>query len=286
MQKAKQWQGFRYGRTDMPDPSPSVDIDFTAQMRALVIEAEQAQGGKDGKPAERRANGDLPQTTPEIALGQLLRPVLMGLESLMRSQSVQNMALDRLEKALEAHAGVPEVLTEARQSLDQRSALNRVMFDALHGELKRYKDDFLLESIIRPVVRDLISLYDDARELHRQLCHGRAGLPTEKVTRELTILKTLEDNLEHHIQYMLEVLERLEVRLLPQQMGKLDKRNQRVVAREPAPKEDDDLVVIRSVRPAFAWRNRLFRPEEVVIMKWGLSAETANDGAAPEATSA
>ena len=95
----------------MPDTSPTVDIDFTAQMRALVIEAEQAQGEKDGKPGERRANGDLPQTAPEIALSQLLRPVLMGLESLMRSQSVQNMALDRLEKALEAHAGVPEVLS-------------------------------------------------------------------------------------------------------------------------------------------------------------------------------
>jgi molecular chaperone GrpE (heat shock protein) len=285
-EKGGLWQGFGYGRTDMPDPSPTVDIDFTAQMRALVIEAEQAQGEKDGKPADRRANGDLPHTAPEIALGQLLRPVLMGLESLMRSQSVQNMALDRLEKALEAHAGVPEVLSEARQSLDQRSALNRVMFDALHGELKRYKDDFLLESIIRPVVRDLISLYDDARELHRQLSHGKAGIETQKVTREMTILKTLEDNLEHHIQYMLEVLERMEVRIVPQQLGKLDKRNQKVVAREPALKEEDDLIVIRSVRPAFSWRNRLFRPEEVVVMKWGLSGETANDGAAPETTSA
>jgi molecular chaperone GrpE (heat shock protein) len=197
------------------------------------------------------------------------------------------MALDRMEKALEAHASVPEVLSEARQSLEQRSSLNRVMFDALHGELKRYKDDFLLESIVRPVVRDLISLYDDARELHRQLCQGRAGFEAANTaTRELTILKTLEDNLEHHIQYMLEILERLEVRILPEQLGKLDKRNQKVVAREPASNENDDLVVIRSVRPAFAWRNRLFRPEEGVSMKWGLSAESANDGDAPEATSA
>jgi len=35
------------------------------------------------------------------------------------------------------------------------------MFEALHTELKTYKDAFILESVLRPVIRDLISVYDD-----------------------------------------------------------------------------------------------------------------------------
>jgi molecular chaperone GrpE (heat shock protein) len=268
----------------MPDASPTVDPDFSAQMQALVIEAEQARGDKPDKNGERRAPAGSPaQMAPEIAMAQLLRPIFLGMESLMRSQSVQNLALDRLEKALENHASVPEVLNDARQSLDQRNVVNRAMFEALHADLKRYKDDFLLEAVVRPVVRDLVSLYDDAHELYRQFCRGIADSAANgEPAHAMGVLKTLEKNLEHHIHYLLEVLERMEVRMLPPQLGKLDKRNQRVVAREAATREEDDLVVIRSVRPAFSWRTRLFRPEEVVVLKWGLSADGANDADAQD----
>jgi hypothetical protein len=73
----------------------------------------------------------------------------------------------------------------------------------------------------------------------------------------------------------------MEVRILPPHTGKLDKWNQKVVAREAATREDDDLVVIRSVRPAFSWRDRLFRPEEVVVLKWRLSPDSTPDDEAP-----
>ena len=269
----------------MPDASSTEESDFSAQMQALVIEAEQARGDKTQKNGEKRGGEPL-QTSTQAALQQLLRPIFLGMESLMRSQSVQSMSLDRLEKALEAHASVPEVLHDARQSLDQRNVLNRALFDALHAELKGYKDDFLLAAVVRPVVRDLISIYDDSRELHRQFSQGQAEIAeADEDSRAATLLKTMENNLEHHMHYMLEVLERLEVRIVPPLTGKLDKRNQKVVAREPAAREEDDLVVARSVKPGFTWRDRLFRPEEVVILKWGLAADSANDGETQESTS-
>ena len=256
-------------------------------MQALVIEAEQAREDKTHKNGEKRGGPDPLQTSSQAMLQQLLRPIFLGMESLMRSQSVQNMALDRLEKALEAHSSVPEVLHEARQSLDQRNVLNRSLFDALHAELKGYKDDFLLAAVVRPVVRDLISIYDDARELHRQFAQGVAEVADgDPNVRATALMKTMENNLEHHMHYMLEVLERLEVRIVPPLTGKLDKRNQKVVAREPATREEDDLLVLRSVKPGFTWRDRLFRPEEVVILKWGLAADPANDGDTQESTSA
>lgn len=271
----------------MPDASSTEESDFSAQMQALVIEAEQAREDKTHKNGDKRGGHEPLQTSAVAALAQQLRPILLGMESLMRSQSVQNMTLDRLEKALESHAAVPEVLHEAKQSLDQRNVLNRALFDALHAELKGYKDDFLLAAVVRPVVRDLISLYDDSCELHRQFSNGQSEFTAEGgAARAVNMLKTLQVNLEHHMHYVLEVLERMEVRIVAPLTGKLDKRNQKVVAREPATREEDDLLVARSVRPGFSWRDRLFRPEEVVILKWGLAADPATDGETPETTPA
>ena len=252
-------------------------------MEALVIEAAQTKGEKAAKNGDRRSSAESAHIAPEIALAQLLRPIFAGMDSLMRSQNVQSLALDRLEKALEGHATIPEVLNDARHSLDQRNVVNRAMFDALHSELKRYKDDFHYESVVRPVVRDLLSIYDDTRELHRQITQGSTDCSAEGAPgRAVGVLDTLRRNLEHHLHYLLEVLERMEARVLPPHEGKLDKRNQKVVAREPAMREEDDLVVIRSIRPAFLWRDRLFRPEEVVVLKWGLSSDSAHEASAPD----
>jgi molecular chaperone GrpE (heat shock protein) len=272
------WREIGYGKPDMPDSSPTEDPDFSAQMQALVIQAEQAREEKAQKSGEKRMVTDSTGTAP-LPLMQMLRPLFQGMESLMRSQGTQSTTLERLEKALASHASVPEVLNDARQSLDQRNVINRAMFDALHSELKQYKDGFLLESVLRPVVRDIISLYDDAREIHRQVCSTIVELKNDPTSQPFVgFLENLSKNLEHHIHYVLEVLERMEVGVNPPLAGKLDKRAQRVIAREPAATEEEDLLVARSVRPGFSWRERLFRPEEVVVKKWGLSAETPHDG--------
>src|SRR5262245_193587 len=153
----------------MPDPLPTEQVDFSAQMQALVIEAAQVQEEKTQKTSEKRVIADS-NTPAQIPLAQMLRPLLLGIESLMKSQGTQSLTLERLEKSMVNHASIPEVLNDARQSLDQRNVISRAMFDALHAELKQYKDGFLLESLLRPVVKDIISLYDDAREIHRQIC--------------------------------------------------------------------------------------------------------------------
>jgi len=43
------------------------------------------------------------------------------------------------------------------------------MFEAMHEELKGYKDAFLLESVHKPIIANLISLYDDLETIHRQV---------------------------------------------------------------------------------------------------------------------
>jgi molecular chaperone GrpE (heat shock protein) len=78
----------------------------------------------------------------------------------------------------------------------------------------------------------------------------------------------MEMNVEHNVEFILEVLARLEVVLLPQSAGKLDKCKQRAVAVEATDNPDDDTLVVRIIRNGFLWNDRVLRPEEVVIKKW------------------
>jgi molecular chaperone GrpE (heat shock protein) len=147
------------------------------------------------------------------------------------------------------------------------------MFAALHEELKGYKDGFLLDSVHRPIIRDLISLYDDTAEIHRQVCAAIAEAaekqdPGANCSEFLARIRTIEMNLEHHMEFIREVLNRLEVTLMPSHTGKLDKQTQRAVALELAENPEQDNTVVRAVKQGFMWKDRIFRAEEVVIRKW------------------
>jgi len=73
--------------------------------------------------------------------------------------------LQRLDRSnvetTEAQKSLPHLIAGLESLLDQKNGVSQSMFDALHEELKDYKDGFLLESILKPIIRDLVSLYDD-----------------------------------------------------------------------------------------------------------------------------
>ncbi len=207
------------------------------------------------------------------SLPQMLRPLIHGIEALSRAQNDHSNTLEKIDKSLALQETLPQLLAETKQSLDQRNTVNRAMFEALHAELKGYKDGFLIESVIRPIIRDLISLYDDISEIHRQMNasiidqDARGGVSGGGVVL-LESVQQMAINLEHNVHFILEVLERMEVTYIPSNTGKLDKRTQRAVAVEVAEDPDEDQNVVRILKRGFQCRDRVIRPEEVVIQKW------------------
>ena len=154
-----------------------------------------------------------------------------------------------------------------------KNGVSHSMFSALHDELKGYKDGFLLQSLHRPIIRDLVSLYDDMSEVHRQLSAAiAAGTRPEESSADAQALieqiRNMEMNVEHNVEFIVEVLARLDVVLLPHSVGKLDKCKQRAVAVEATDNPDDDTLVVRIIKYGFLWNDRVLRPEEVVIKKW------------------
>ncbi len=268
----------------MPQHEPNLDADFDSQLRDLFQEAEQQIEGREAK-ARRATEEDREQEINRRveermaksyqSVPQMLRPLVQGLEAVTRATGENTNVLKTLDKAAEdnvaARADLPSLVKSLQDLLDQKAGLNQRMFDALHEELKGYKDGFLLESVHKPIIRDLISLYDDLTVIHRQMqlaVNESAQLTGGGAVRLLELLKTMDTNIEHNCEFIAEVLARLEVVMLPIGTGKLDKQTQRAVAVEIAEDPDDDATVVRTVKRGFGWKGRVLRAEEVIIKKW------------------
>jgi molecular chaperone GrpE (heat shock protein) len=256
----------------MSQAATTPEEDLSEQLKAIVIEAASRVEPVAPPP---RSGVRAPEPT-EGAMPSWMRPLLEGIEALNRAHNENALRLTRIEKRLDtseqATEQVPHLLAESRVALDQRNVVSRLLFEALHGELKSYKDAFILESVLKPVIRDLISLYDDMTEIHRQALAALAAQQTREVSGGGVMLmenvQTMGSNIEHNVHFILEVLERMEVTLFPENPGKLDKRTQRAVAVESAESAEQDQQVVKVVKRGFQCRDRIVRPEEVVIRKW------------------
>ena len=272
----------------MPNHDQIQDLDFDSQLRGLFQEAEQSIEDRTAAAARR---ADEVKDTDQVrqneeralrayaSLPQMLRPLMQGLEAATRAAGENKVLLQKIgerldEKAAtesEAQKSLPDLAEGLRGLLDQKNGVSQRMFAALHEELKGYKDGFLLESVHKPIIRDLISLYDDLTAIHGQMQETVVdAVRTCEVTGVALVerLKTMDMNIEHNCEFLIEVLARLEVSLLPVGTGKLDMVTQRALAVEIADDPEEDGNIVRTLKRGFMWKGRVFRPEEVVMKKW------------------
>lgn len=258
----------------MSEPAELPEADLDTQLRGLFQEAEQKIQGRTAPKAE--VEKDAVRLAEERAakayttLPQMLRPMVLGLEAISRATGENAQILQRLDRsnseAVEAQRTLPSLITGLEALLDQKNGVSQRMFDALHEELKDYKDGFLLESILKPIIRDLVSLYDDLTTIHKQMEEcvvAGAGAGSTLSDR----LERMDTNLAHHCEFVVEILARLEVTMMPIGSGRLDKQAQRAVAVELVEDPELDMMVVRTVKRGFMWKARVLRAEEVVVNK-------------------
>jgi hypothetical protein len=283
-------------------PDDTLDADFDSQMQGLFREAESAI---EHRTAVRPSEPAPTSKAAALSLPQLLRPVVQGLEAVSRATNENTVLLKKLDSTAAASAAsatntarvagattstpapadLPQIVAELRSLIDAKNGLNQSMFSALHHELKGYKDGFLLESVHRPLIRDLISLFDDITTIQRQVT-ATVSDPDVKTKAPVVVrmgerLRAIEMNLIHNLEFIAEVLNRLDVTLMDPHGGKLDKRTQRAVALEVAESPEQDGEVIRVIKRGFLWKDRILRAEEVVIKKWQEGNLVALQSAAP-----
>jgi molecular chaperone GrpE (heat shock protein) len=147
-------------------------------------------------------------------------------------------------------------------SIRNTESVNQKLFDSLHAELLKYRDNFLHESLQKPFIHDLVYLYDHLNGLCEQL----SSAAQEKGKRSR--VSQWRDNLENAIHSLVEILHRFDVREI-EPREHVDRAFHRVLNFEPADFPEEDGTIVMRVKRGFVWRGKLIRPEEVIAKRFG-----------------
>ncbi len=214
-----------------------IETDFAAVMQELSARAE---GGESRRDAQIAAG----MSTMISAIHSLGQRVESLEESVMRK--FESMQLQKIE----------EQLAVIRDS----ESVNQKLFDSLHEELNSYRDNFVRDALQKPIIRELIVLFDDLSGIAAQMeaAADESSSPAQVQAR---------DNIANTLHSLVEILHRLEVaEIEPQE--KVDRQLHRVISVEPAESAEEDGRIVRRMRRGFLWHDRVLRPEEVVSRRF------------------
>ena len=149
-------------------PDTQIEADFAAVMQEL---SEQAAGTEDAR----------------IASG--ISVLISGIHSLgQRLEALEETVVLKFETA--QFQKIEQQLAFIRET----DSVNQKLFDSLHAELISYRDNFVRDALQKPVIRDLVTLFDDLSKICAQ---------TEE--------SQLRANLENVLHFVIEIFHRLEV---------------------------------------------------------------------------
>lgn len=255
---------------------------FAKEMQELAAQAALVPAAELG-PADPPENSELTN-----AIGKALQPLAEGIESVRAGMAESQSVLARLAKEIEPAEGAAggedpaaritrtlDAIHAQVQRMGQVESANLRLFDALHAELKGYKDNFMFDALQKPFVRDLITLSDDLGVVQQQIEKRSQSLP-EEAASEREFLGKLTMNVENTLAHFYEVLVRMEVEPYESAEGAaVDLKRHRALSIEPAILPEHDGRIVRSLKQGFLWRERVIRPEEVVVCKWPGAREPA-----------
>ena len=238
----------------MPDAMTTPD-EFAAAMQQLSAEAERSLLPSVSGPGHSVAGA--------AALAQMSQEfqALTG-----RLESLERALFEKIEKLATANNEID--LAARFQKIDAQLAairstesVSQRLFDSLHDELLKYRDNFLHESLQKPFIHDLIHLFDDLSSLAQQL---RTSAEEQKKRGHVAQWR---DNLENAIHSLVEILHRFEVKEIEPREN-VDRAVHRVVNYEPADFPEEDGHIVMRVKRGFFWRGKLIRPEEVIAKRY------------------
>ncbi len=140
---------------------------------------------------------------------------------------------------------------ESRISYDETK---EKAFDRLYTELDELKKNYSYEQL-RPFYIDLILLFDRIENIRQ----SEAGSGDSPVIPDF--IATLADEL-------LEILYRREIEIINNTSPVFDPSFQLALSIQPTTSADENNLVARVIRRGFRYRDRILRPEEVIVKKF------------------
>ena len=294
--------------TEAADTEKTDDLSVEEQNGDIETSQESTtEQSDDDSPPD--GNGDDSQTEPDPI--EATEPEPLRSEPDAEYVNIPVSVEQRLLKLEELFTG-----QIARNQTQQR------MFDTVYNEMKEYKENTLLEAFHKPIINNLIRLYDHFKEVETQLesineasdsdgseiedsinpfesletwfssLSEKARQKFVRSNKELAaILKSVQTvSKNHQSQFQIdlaqfqknlkivrieleEVLYRLDVIPYTEHPKKLDKELHKTINAIPTDNPDEDEVIKEIRKIGFYWREKVFRPEEVIIYRYEPSTD-------------
>src|SRR5437867_9078392 len=240
----------------MSNKATKEERDFAIVMQQMIAEQE--------KRLPEEQSTSFPEVRDPTEPGEQHHAFFESLHGL------ENSLLNRIEQiAAQMEASRAAAFAEQFRRIDEQLAsirntesVNQQLFDSLHAELLKYRDNFLHESLQKPFIHDLVHLYDHLNGLCEQL--STAAQEKGKRSR----VAQWRDNLENAIHSLVEILHRFDVKEI-EPRERVDRAFHRVINYEPADFPEEDGTIVMRVKRGFVWREKLIRPEEVIAKRCG-----------------
>ena len=235
--------------------------EFAAVMKLLSAEAEKTP------PAGAPENGE--NASEKTGAAEILGAFHLLNDRIQRLETALSDRIDQLANLIPQPAlGGSDLLQQFQKVDEQLSAIrstesvNQRLFDSLHEELLKYRDNFLHESLQKPFIHDLVHLFDDLTSLSSQL----QSAAEDKSKRGA--VAQWHENLENAVLSLLEILHRFEVKEI-EPGENVDRALHKVLSYEPADYAEEDGRIVMRVKRGFLWRGKLIRAEEVIAKRFG-----------------
>ena len=243
----------------MSNKTVEKEKDFTVAMQQLSAEAEKILPAMPIVTDDSFSRGR--DQTESVPPPEILAEQLQTLENNLLGR-IEKLSADMEATSRAAFAQHFKKIDEQLASIRNTESVNQQVFDSLHAELLKYRDNFLHESLQKPFIHDLVYLYDHLNGL----CDQLSTATQEKGKRSR--VSQWRDNLENAIHSLVEILHRFDVKEI-EPRERVDRACHRVINYEPADFPEEDGCIVMRVKRGFVWRGKLIRPEEVIAKRFG-----------------
>jgi molecular chaperone GrpE (heat shock protein) len=159
---------------------------------------------------------------------------------------------------LKENTALLQEIKETIQSKLDYDAVKEKAFDKLYEEMRRQKEaSDLLDRAVKPILSDLLLLFDTMRKYETSLLNQ--SISNGDLLQEF---RYISDEL-------LEILYRQEVLPIDEDTSEpFNSKIHKATKTENAESKDDDFKIMSIVRNGFTWRDKVLRPQEVVIKRF------------------
>jgi len=161
--------------------------------------------------------------------------------------------------ALKANNSLLKFIKSAIEERLEYDAVKEKAFNKLYDDMMRERDlSNILDRNIKPVLTDLLLLYDLMNEFEALLIEQH---------------NTINDNISKNFQFILSdllgILGRQEViPIADDGLGKFNPKLNKPIKSEITDNQSEDFKIVNIVRQGFLWRDKVLRPQEVVINRF------------------